>query len=204
MHGVAVDPQAAFLFGDNGSTTLECPYDPNAPVPEPQTLEHINKPYDYNDVVFLADKEKPKSVPGEVGRHGDLRAPENYQSNHLNQDAVFKPDPKLQEPKDTDKRIGTNDGAAIILKGGVPDKNSQHFKFHKSLDDWWQDYRDKKVRPTIDQYNTALEKALTDSGLAEAKVKEAMEAAKKNQTDHKFVGTDLVPRLPGARNTPKD
>jgi hypothetical protein len=72
-----------------------------------------------------------------------------YQGNHLNQYAAFEADFMAAGYSRTQ-------GAMIRLQGSVQQIHSEHWQFHKLMDDWFDGHRNAQSAPTVDQYNAAL------------------------------------------------
>lgn len=130
---------------------------------------------------------------GDAGRHKKLsKDKEGGQSHHLNQHAAFK------------EVIPYNEGAAVKLGGSTSEVGSNHYNVHESLESFWDNYREggalEGKKPTIDEYNQALENALNTTTLTPEQIDGAMLNATLNQREFGFGGTDRVPRVPGKMN----
>ena len=105
----------------------------------------------------LTHDEELKKIPG--------------QANHTNQNAVYK------------EIVPSGQASAVKLEGDVfKDKGSQHYKFHESLEKWWDQYRPggEKFRtvPTDYEYSKAVEQAYIDAGLKPADAQYAVQCSK--------------------------
>ncbi|OSX97806.1 hypothetical protein BTJ44_00411 [Bacillus mycoides] len=83
------------------------------------------------------------------------------QAHHLNQDAAFR------------DYIPRNDGLSVKLEGNIfKDIDSPHYNAHKSLEDFWNIYRENGdlagLKPNLTDYNNALRDSLINAGLSEA------------------------------------
>lgn len=93
------------------------------------------------------------------------------QANHTNQNAVYK------------QIVPTSRASCVKLEGDVfKEPGSQHYKFHSSLENWWDQYRPGGVnyrqRPTDFEYENAVERAYIDAGVKPANAKYAVRCAK--------------------------
>jgi len=137
----------------------------------------------------LLPTEPPPPPQGPYGQvQGNL--PRGVQANHLNQDAAFR------------NVIPREQGAAVGLRGNaITEVGSPHYKFHRSLEGFWEQFRKGGTRfgevPTIREYNVALGEALKASGLTHRQSKLFTDLARFNQKRFGLTESDLVPRLPG-------
>jgi len=121
--------------------------------------------------------------------------PDGYEINHLNQDAVYG--------RRGGGRIKYGDGYAIPLQGSTNDRDppSEHYKFHRSLEDFWDEYRKggehEGEMPTNAQYGEALKKALIDAGFSEADAARMAAGARWNRISNGYLDDQPVPRIPG-------
>ncbi|WP_347192248.1 type IV secretion protein Rhs [Bacillus sp. Ab-1751] len=118
------------------------------------------------------------------------------QAHHLNQDAAFR------------DYIPRNDGLSVKLEGNIfKDIDSPHYNAHKSLEDFWNIYRENGdlagLKPNLTDYNNALRDSLINVGLSEAQVNKAVSEAIKQQINAGLLADDFVPRIPGRINLPK-
>lgn len=151
--------------------------------------------YGFNPVMFI----DPLGLLGfgAMGTHRVLKKVGGvFQSHHLNQDAVYR------------GSIEHKEGEAILLRGNAfKDCCSSHYKAHKSLEKFWNDYRKggKKFgqRPTNRQYSQALRTALTASGLKPPVVSAAVANARTQRVNAGLNESDKVPRIPGRINQSK-
>lgn len=128
-------------------------------------------------------------------RYGDFskkqwKLPKGTQANHLNQDAAFR------------DVIPSNEGAAVGMRGNAfTEPGTSHYEFHKSLESFWDQFRDEGERfgerPTNREYADALDKALRDSGLPDQEVSALKAEAQTNREAYGLSDSDLVPRIPG-------
>jgi RHS repeat-associated protein len=107
-----------------------------------------------------------------------------WQRHHLNQNAVFE---KLGIPK--------LQGLSVNLKGAVTD-GFGHAKFHKSMELFWDRFRDSGLRPTVDQYNGQLKKSLVDAGFSGDEAAEMTSLAIKQQKAYNIFGQATLLFLP--------
>jgi RHS repeat-associated protein len=151
--------------------------------------------YGFNPVMYI----DPLGLLGfaALGTHGVLKSVGNgFQSHHLNQDAVYR------------DHIEHKEGEAILLKGNAfKDCCSSHYKCHKSLEKFWDQYRKggKKVGqiPTNRQYSQALRAALKSAGLKPSVVSAAVANARTQRAAAGLAESDPVPRIPGRINQSK-
>jgi hypothetical protein len=115
------------------------------------------------------------------------------QANHLNQDAAFG------------SIIPREEGVAVGMRGNaLKDIGSPHFEYHKSLETFWDEYRNGgseagKV-PSCAEYNLAIRKALMDAGYSEKDANSLVNAAAEQQVRFGLKETSPVPRIPGRMN----
>jgi hypothetical protein len=123
------------------------------------------------------------------GIHGYLKdntSSTSYQSHHLNQDAAYRP------------AIAYDFGVAVELQGRVSEKgNSEHGRFHGSMDVFWDRYRSGRRRPTNGEYLIALEISLMVAGLPPDDAIALTLLAATQQLKHGLLPHKPVPRLPG-------
>ncbi|WP_346188841.1 tandem-95 repeat protein [Rubritalea halochordaticola] len=74
-----------------------------------------------------------------------------FQANHINQVAAFTAIPKHL-------------GLAIPLAGSAKKVGTEHWRFHKYMDDFWDGYRRTTKQPTEFEYHIALYNALVYAG----------------------------------------
>ncbi|CAM3682380.1 RHS repeat-associated core domain-containing protein [Yersinia entomophaga] len=118
------------------------------------------------------------------------------QSHHLNQDAAFR------------DVIPTNSGAAIKLEGNAfTQPGTPHYEAHKSLEQFWNQYRRGGAlsgqRPTNLQYTQALKHSLESAGLSANQVNQAVRSSIQNRIQYGLLGGQKVPRIPGRINQVK-
>jgi hypothetical protein len=100
-------------------------------------------------------------------------------------------------------RIKYGDGYAIPLQGGTNDKDppSEHYKFHRSLEDFWDKYRKggelEGELPTNAEYGEAVRIALIDAGFTEADATRIAAGARFNRIENGYLDDQKVPKLPG-------
>lgn len=92
------------------------------------------------------------------------------QANHTNQNAVYK------------QIVPTSRASCVKLEGDVfKEPGSQHYKFHSSLENWWDQYRDGGDKypdlPTDYEYENAVEQAYIDSGVKPIDARYAVQRA---------------------------
>ena len=143
----------------------------------------------------------------QLAKHGDDILVEPYktlrrnkeisgQAHHLNQNAAFK------------DVIPQKEGLSIKLEGNVrKDIGSPHYKAHESLEEFWDQYRKGgellRTRPTMAEYNVALEKSLVDAGLTPNQAKDVVSKAMEQQISYGLTAEKFVPRIPGKIHLPK-
>lgn len=118
------------------------------------------------------------------------------QAHHLNQNAAFK------------DVIPQKEGLSIKLEGNIrKDIGSPHYKAHKSLEEFWDQYRHagelRGKTPTMSEYNIALEKSLVDAGLMPNQAKDVVSKAIEQQISYGLTAEKFVPRIPGKMYLPK-
>ena len=118
------------------------------------------------------------------------------QVHHLNQDAAFK------------DVIPYKDGMSIELQGDAfRDIGSEHYEAHRSLEQFWNQYRKGgefyRQSPTIGQYNKALYNALRDAGVSASEATYALQRAIWQQKQYGLFSNMFVPRVPGKINQKK-
>ncbi|WP_291581479.1 hypothetical protein [Clostridium sp. UBA6640] len=130
-----------------------------------------------------------------IQRRGTLKNNKNIvgQSHHLNQDAAFR------------DVIPTKEGVAIKLEGNIfTDIGSQHYNAHKSMEEFWSQYRNGGelygLKPEMAQYNKALYESLQNAGLSKEQSIQAMREAVRQQLDYRLTSKMNVPRIPGRIN----
>lgn len=131
---------------------------------------------------------------GDIGEYGKLRQIlGGGQAHHLNQDAAFR------------EVIPSAKGIAVKLRGNAfTQKRSNHYKVHKSLEGFWDQYRDGGAkfgeRPTNLEYSQALKKAMQTTSLSPAQVDAALKASIKQRVEYGQLGGTKIPRIPGRIN----
>ena len=118
------------------------------------------------------------------------------QAHHLSQDAAFG------------SIIPRNEGLCVDLVGNAfTDVGTPHFEAHKSMEQFWNQYRKNGdlfgERPTVGEYNSALFKSLQSGGFSDANARHAVLRAYSQQKLYGFSNNDLVPRIPGRLNQRK-
>lgn len=124
----------------------------------------------------------------------DPNRPPGSQIHHLNQDKAFGTVVK-------DGKIPREEGASIPLDGMASVEGTQHWKFHRSLEDFWDQYRDggkygPNEKPTVGQYAQAMEQALRAADIDRDEAKRIADEAHK-QLNKYWKDTDKVPKVPG-------
>ena len=124
----------------------------------------------------------------------DPTKPTGTEVNHLNQNAVYG----------TSKggNIPYGAGISIPLTGGTNDPNGGHYKFHRSLEDFWDQFRPGGARfgdrPTNGDYGAALENALIAAGVPAKDAVNIAAEARQQRIDNGYDDDAFVPRIPGA------
>lgn len=118
------------------------------------------------------------------------------QAHHLNQNAAFR------------DVIPRKEGLSVKLEGNIrKDIGSPHYRAHESLEEFWDQYRRNGEfyleRPTIAEYNVALEKSLVDAGLTPKQAQRVVEKAIEQQTFYGLTSEEFVPRIPRKIYLPK-
>ncbi|MFG1175846.1 RHS repeat domain-containing protein [Erwiniaceae bacterium CAU 1747] len=132
-----------------------------------------------------------------LGPHGTLKNDTRPgQSHHLNQDAAFR------------DVIPTNSGAAIKLEGNAfTQPGTPHYEAHKSLGQFWNQYRRGGAlsgqHPTNLQYTQALKHSLESAGLSANQVNQAVRSSIQNRIQYGLLGGQKVSRIPGRINQVK-
>ncbi len=132
-----------------------------------------------------------------LGPHGTLKNDARAgQSHHLNQDAAYR------------DVIPTDSGAAIKLEGNAfTQPGTPHYEAHKSLEQFWNQYRKGGALygrlPTNLQYTQALKHSLEAAGLPAHQVNQAVRYSIQNRIQHEALGGMSVPRIPGRINQVK-
>lgn len=118
------------------------------------------------------------------------------QAHHLNQNAAFN------------EVIPADEGVSVPLEGNIlEDIGSPHYKAHQVMEEFWAPYRPggekERDKPTIGEYNIALGNSLTAAGLSEEQVKQAVEAARRQQQAYGLTEDKDVPNVPKSINLRK-
>lgn len=107
------------------------------------------------------------------------------QAHHLNQTAAYR------------DIIPTSQGISIKLEGNIlTDAGAPHTTAHKSLEQFWNEYRGTDIVPTNIEYTRALQESLRASGLSEQHVQQAIKAAIRERIKAGALGGMEVPRVP--------
>lgn len=122
-------------------------------------------------------------------RHGYQKLEEG-QSHHLNQDAAFG------------DIIPTNEAIAIRLEGNAfTDFNSSHQNAHRSLEEFWDQYRNggefNGIKPTVGEYNVALKNSMKAAGFSDSDSDLIVEIARHQQGLFGLTEVSNVPKVPG-------
>lgn len=127
----------------------------------------------------------------------DPKQPPNTEVNHLNQDKVFGTANKQGG------RIPRGRGVSVPMTGSTNprDRDSEHYKFHRSLENFWDLYRENgpyaEDLPTNAEYIKAVERALLDAGFSKADAKRMAKAAQEQLREFDYEDDADVPRIPG-------
>jgi len=126
-----------------------------------------------------------------TGTYGELKGtlPPGYQANHINQYAAFK------------KILSRNDGFSVGMRGDIiTEPGTPHYKFHRSLEEFWDQFRDDGSRreemPTIAEYHQATQKALVASGFTPEQASYLVEKAANDFTSKGISLSEQVPEIP--------
>ncbi len=119
--------------------------------------------------LFTAALKLPKGIV--VGAHRFVRraiSGSGMQSNHLNQTAAFP-------------LAGADDALTISLKGSTATKGSQHYHFHRVLEEFWSKFRNGPLSfrpPTNAEYDDALREALAEAEVPAGAIEELVALAR--------------------------
>lgn len=120
-----------------------------------------------------------------------------FEANHLNQVAVYGKPSVLRL---FGKKIPKNKAASMAIEGSIRVRNSAHWKFHKSLDDFFEPYRRGGAlwgqKPTNAQYGEAMQQALLDAGEDLHNATLWASIARAERLFYKFADNAKVPRIP--------
>lgn len=107
------------------------------------------------------------------------------QAHHLSQNAAFK------------GHIPKKEGMSIKLEGNAfKDVGSPHYNAHKTLEAFWDKYRQNGTTPTVGEYNDAMYDSLRNAGVSEFNAKYAVEKARKQQLKYGLSSDSPVPHVP--------
>lgn len=114
------------------------------------------------------------------------------QSHHLNQNAAYG--------TSHGGPIPINNGLSIPLKGTIHSGDA-HENFHRSMEEFWNEFRAGGSKPgdtpTNVQYSAALRKALKDAGVADGDIMTLVRQASRQRHQYGLGGRALVPRVLG-------
>ena len=139
----------------------------------------------------------------DIRPYGDLKLDHTVpgQAHHLNQNAAFRQeiDSLTGEPKEL---IPRDDGLSIKLEGNIlTDAGSPHWRAHKSLEEFWDEFRAGGAKsdkmPTVGEYNAALTQSLKAAGLSPEDIDACVKAAIKQQLEYGLKPDSFVPKVPG-------
>jgi hypothetical protein len=137
--------------------------------------------------VAVSDK-----VTAEPFRDLSGNLPRGVQANHLNQNAAFK------------SIIPREEGLAVGMRGDAfIDRGTPHYEFHKSLEQFWEQYRTgplRGLRPTNAQYGQALQRSLEVGDFSAEEASSLATQAARQRRAFGLADDDLVPRVPGRIN----
>jgi hypothetical protein len=128
-----------------------------------------------------------------TGTFADLegKLPPGWQRNHINQDGVFG-------------GIVPHDEAFTVgMKGNIlSEPGSPHYQFHRSLEDFWNQFRNGGDRqgqlPTIAEYHQAAEQALVVAGFTPGQASYLVKQAANDLTSRGVSLSAMVPKIPRA------
>ena len=125
-------------------------------------------------------------------KHSNIKG----QRHHLNQNAAFR------------KVIPRGKGICIKLVGNIlTDINSAHYNAHKTMEAFWDRYRNDGPfagkKPTISEYNAALYDSMKAAGLNDAQAEMVTQAAIDQQLEYGLTGDMPVPKIPRKINLRK-
>ena len=120
----------------------------------------------------------------ELKENGDTR-----QAHHVSQDAAFGKD------------IPKNEGMAVPLEGNVfTDPGSPHYNAHKTLEEFWDNYRKggkyEGTYPTVGQYNKAAYDSLISAGFEKNEAADIIVSAYKQQRQKGYTNTSKIRKIP--------
>jgi RHS repeat-associated protein len=126
-----------------------------------------------------------------VSRYGGRRSiPGKGQAHHLNQNAVFS------------SWVKKSQGVSVKLRGNAfTEPNSPHYKFHHSMEKFWDQYRKGGSKfgqkPTITQHSEAVHGALLEAGINKKVASFLSNIARRQLTVLlRLPPTSTVPRIP--------
>jgi RHS repeat-associated protein len=134
--------------------------------------------------------ESSRPVTAPYGDLADELTGTGEQANHLNQNAVYK------------SIIPESEGLANGMRGNAfTERGSPHYKFHRSLEEFWNQYRSDGplagTRPTNAQYGHALQQALEAGGYSPADAADIAARAAAQRSAYGLSESAPVPRIPG-------
>ena len=98
-------------------------------------------------------------------------------------------------------------GLSIPMAGNAKVVDTEHYKFHKAIDDFFEPYMkggDKVgTRPTVQQYLDAMQAGLKAMGKSDEDIVEITKRVKQQLDDHGIPLDGDVPSVPSSRTTPK-
>jgi hypothetical protein len=128
-----------------------------------------------------------------TGRYGSLEGtlPPGFQANHLNQNKVYE------------GVIPEDEGLSVAMKGNIlTQPGTPHYNFHKSLEQFWDQYRPggslQYKMPTNAEYGEAVRRALIASGFSPAQATDLAGQAAAQRAAYGLSESADVPRIPGA------
>jgi hypothetical protein len=183
---------AAFLNGERAPSYCDPrSVDGEAFIPEPGEGRLPRPPEDDTAIT-------PAATPGlamgaQPYRNFRGRLPQGWQANHLNQAAAYE------------SVIPRDQGAASPMRGdAIRHPGTQHYRFHASLEAFWDQFRQGGARagqrPTNAEYARALEQALLQSGHTAAETNVLVGDAARERASVGLRESDPVPRIPGRIN----
>ena len=128
-----------------------------------------------------------------AGKFADLegKLPPGWQRNHINQDGVFG------------EIVPYDEAFTVGMKGNIlTEPGSPHYNFHRSLEDFWNQFRSKGNRrdelPTIAEYHQAAEQALMAGGFSPDQASYLVKQAANDITSRGVSLSAKVPKMPRA------
>ncbi|QDT65183.1 polymorphic toxin-type HINT domain-containing protein [Calycomorphotria hydatis] len=143
----------------------------------------------------------PKRIR-DKGRYGDFKGSKNRpdgkytEAHHLNQNAVYG------LKNEVSGKIPEIDGISILLEGSSKKIGTEHYKFHRSMERFWDQYRDTNIRPTNAEYTDAMRRALIAADLTPTQARRLADLAASERRAYGFADNAFVPKVPEPAGLP--